>query len=103
MFQLSQISETLTDLLGNQNPIENAPVQEIIEQLSNAGIDISSLEGLSADQVMELINNSGIDLSNFSPDQITETLQNLNVQDFNMQEVIENVGIDNIAETIFKR
>lgn len=103
MLPLSQFAETLSGLVGDHNLAEDGAIQNIIDQMTDAGIDISAIQGLGADQVFEMLNQSGVDLSEFSPDQITTALQELNVGDINLENMTQHIDMQSIAQSIFNR
>ena len=102
MLQLLQIPETLDEVLGENTSSDNLSATNIIQQLSEQGVDLLYLSQLNPDQIMEVINNSGIDLGNFEPHQITEALQHFNAEGIDIQGAIENAEIGKILENFVK-
>ena len=103
MLNFVQMSETLTGFLQDGSAFQNADVKEIISHLSEAGIDISSLEGLNPNEISQILSDVGIDLRNLNHEQITELFQHLNISHFDAQALFETIGVDDLSETLFKR
>mgnify|MGYP001184998084 CR=1 FL=1 len=77
MFDLSRITETLGNLLGNAPLADAFQSSDLMGVLANSGIDLASLQGLDPQQVVELLASHGIDISQYAPDQLQGLLDQL--------------------------
>lgn len=73
MFDLSRIAEAVGSLLRN-NVAEALPAGNLIDAISNAGIDISSLQGLAPQEIIDLLGRSGIDITSLTPESVQQVL-----------------------------
>ena len=89
MFDFSKITETIGGLLSGNQQKSPLDVAGITDLLANAGIDPALLDGLSQDEVFSLLQQHGIDPSQLDVSQISELLQNANL-DGNLAEMAQS-------------
>lgn len=77
MFDLSRITETLGNLVGNAPLADALQNSDLMSVLAHSEIDLVSLQGLDTQHVIELLASRGIDISQYAPDQLKGLLEQL--------------------------
>lgn len=81
MLDFSRVTDFLAEMAGNVLQGASAEPQGLIEMLANAGLDPSALTGLSEGEIMTLLSDHGIDLSQFAPEELTNFVSSVGLDD----------------------
>ncbi len=70
MFDITRITEAVGGLVGQAS--ENTGAGGLMQQLSEAGLDLSQFDGLNGQEITDLLKESGFDMANIDIDQVAE-------------------------------
>ena len=70
MFDITRITEAVGGLVGQAS--ENTGAGGLMQQLSEAGLDLSQFDGLNVQEITDLLKESGFDMANIDIDQVAE-------------------------------
>ena len=70
MFDITRITEAVGGLVGQAS--ENTGVGGLMQQLSEAGLDLSQFDGLNGQEITDFLKESGFDMTNIDIDQVAE-------------------------------
>ena len=70
MFDITRITEAIGGSVGQAS--ESNVTGGLMQQLSEAGLELSQFDGLDAQEVVDLLKDSGLDMTNIDIDNVTE-------------------------------
>lgn len=70
MFDFSRITDAVESVLGGDNPALDPGA--LLQQVQDAGIDVSQFEGLAPEQILQTLSEQGFDLTQFDAGQFGE-------------------------------
>lgn len=70
MFDITRITEAIGGSVGQAS--ESNVAGGLMQQLSEAGLELSRFEGLDAQEIVDLLKDSGLDMTNIDIDNVAE-------------------------------
>ncbi len=75
MFDLARLSEIVVDMIANTGP--ESGLDQILQQLSEHGIDAGQLDCLDAQGFVELLEQNGVPPDQLDPNQLSQLADHL--------------------------